>query len=129
MGFNIYFWGAFYPDDEDRLQKKRYPEGDSEEVLSKEDEETRVRRKELTHAVNGLIKSFNPDKLVLLFGGQFDKQRAVSLPSEWQRVTEPCSPQNVNKALLHYRHKTCSLLMPCGDLAETGLDEDEREII
>ena len=129
MGFNYYFWAGFYPDDEERLQKAKYPNGDSEDVLKAEDEDTKRKRNELTQAAEGVDNAFNPDKLALLFGGQFDKQKAVPLSYEWKQVKDPCSPHNVNKLLLCYHNKVKSLVMPCGDLTETVQDEDEREII
>ena len=128
-GFNYYFWAGFYPDDEERLQKAKYPNGDSEEILNAEDSETKLDRKRLIHATEQVSKNYNSDKLALLFGGQFDKQKAAPLSYEWQQVKDPCSPQNVNKLLLCYHNKVKSLVMPCGDLTETVQDEDEREII
>ena len=126
-GHNIYFIACFYADDEDKIRKVSYPDG--EDNLDNEDEAVTYRRKELRAITENLRSIFNPSKLTLLFGGRFDKQNIASLPMEYGNISNVCSPVNDNKLLMHY-HKNCyQLLMPCGQMTGLSQDDDEQDII
>lgn len=92
---NIYILGGFYPGDGDVLHGE------------------------------GLMRKFNPDSLVMMFGGQLDKQGLTSLPYEYEKVREP---GRYNRCLLEYRKKIHALFVPCGLQEEEALDGDERSI-
>ena len=95
-GFNIYFAGCFYPDDE-------------------------------SISVNRTFRSFSKDDFALLFGGQFHKQWVTSIPSQF-RSMEKVNP-NYNRFLMKYHNECYRMVMPCGELASTDADPDEKEII
>jgi len=128
IGYNIYFIACFYSDDDEKLHRAKYPNGEdnaSEDETSPE----YIRCKELRHIWDGLSHTYNPDDFALLFGGQFNKQQIVLLPAEWQNVKNPCSTKNIDKLLMHYHGNTYSLSMPCEKPLDTVVDSDELEII
>ena len=92
---NIYFIGGFYP-------------GDGEALYSE-----------------SMAKKFNPDSLIMMFGGRLDKQGLTSLPYEYEKMREP---GKYNRCLMEYRKKLYSLFVPCGLPEEEKQDGDERSI-
>ena len=92
---NIYFIGGFYP-------------GDGEVLYSE-----------------SMAKKFNPDSLIMMFGGQLDKQGLISLPYEYEKMREP---GKYNRCLMEYRKKLYALFVPCGLPEEAKQDGDERSI-
>lgn len=96
-GYNIYFAGCFYPNEEGNI------------------------------ANNPLMKSFNPDELLLLFGGQYDKQCLTMLPMDLRGI-EQINPK-YDRFVLKYQGKYNTLLMPCGELNSAIADPDEAAII
>lgn len=131
-GFNIYPWGLFYPDDEERVERSLYPYGKTEEAQAKESREIVNRRASMLQITVPLRREFNPDEFALLFGGQFHKQNVIageSLPEVWASVRKPCSPEKINRLLLHYHGKVQDLLMPCGDFMSIAGELDDQEII
>lgn len=95
-GFNIYFVGGFYPEEE-------------------------------SISANRVFKSFSQDDFALIFGGQFHKQWATSLVSEYRRM-EKVNP-NYNRFVMKYRSECHRMVMPCGELIQADADPDEKEII
>lgn len=92
----IYLAGGFYPDEEGIL-------------LTSE-----------------LYRCFNPDKLVMLFGGSLSRQNLVSLPYELGKIQKPTA---YNQCVMHYRGELHTLLMPCGERSRAEeQDEEERSI-
>lgn len=140
-GFNIYFIGGFYPDDNARIQKETHVEEETTDQLepsqndandSEEEEITpaKRRKKELRQILGEFRSSFVDSNVSLLFGGQFDKQMIMpTMPHEWKKITNPCSSENDNNFLLSYQNGLYSLMMPCGDLQDNDVDEDEDVII
>lgn len=57
-GYNIYFLGCFYPNDEESL------------------------------SYNSIMKCFNKEENYLLFGGLYDKQNIFDLPMEYRRIDQ-----------------------------------------
>lgn len=55
-GYNIYFLGCFYPNEEGTL------------------------------SYNSMMKCFNKEENYMLFGGQYDKQNVFDLPMEYRRI-------------------------------------------
>ena len=127
-GHNIYFWGAYYPDDEESIKKARFPEGIPEKDYEEGSADS-IREKRIRYNVEGMENSFNKDKFVIMAGGKFDKQKSIVLSPPWSEVTNKCSPQNDNKLLLNYHGNITSLYMPCGGANEQQYDPDEQEII
>lgn len=95
-GLNYYFIGCFYPNDAGSI------------------------------SANPIMKDFNPDKLIMLFGGQFDRAGLVSLPYEYSRLTSRAG--QYNNCLMHYQGKFETLRMPCGKLQEDSTPEDDAPI-
>ena len=60
-------------------------------------------------------KAFNPQKHILLMGGQYDKQNLVpKLPDEMRKKIQP--EPFYNKGLMVYNGNGYPIQMPCGDL-------------
>lgn len=93
--YNIYFIGCFYPDDDSRV------------------------------FVHPLMKQFNPDELVVLFGGQLQQQRLINLPMQYSKAMEQAS---YNQSLMKYNGNIYSLIMPCGMEEEKEIDKDDKNI-
>lgn len=128
LGYNIYFSASFYPDDVERMQRAKYPNGE-ENASEDEGSEEYIRRKELRHIWDGIRQTYNPDRFALLFGGQFDKQQVATLPAKWQSVKNPCSAKNIDKLLMYYHGNVYSLSMPCQKPLAAVEDSDEVDII
>lgn len=97
INFNFHFLGCFEADDDKKI------------------------------STNAVYKTFNPSKLVLLFGGQFNKQGLVPLSMEYRGVSAPI--EKYNKGILYYRGKEYPIFMPCGKLEKTEIDPDLEAII
>lgn len=67
--------------------------------------------------------NFNPDGNILLLGGQFDKQALCTISNTDAKSTLP-----YNTGIMYYRHQYYPILMPCGELTENDVDEDEESI-
>ena len=67
--------------------------------------------------------NFNPDGNILLLGGQFDKQVLCTISNTDAKSTLP-----YNTGIMYYRHQYYPILMPCGELTENDVDEDEESI-
>lgn len=95
-GSNYYFIGCFEPDD--------------------------------AAAISGdvLMRSFNDERLAMLFGGCLDRQGLVTLPLAYKNVTGPSD--RYNRCLMHYRGKFSQIHMPCGELKKAETDEDSAPI-
>jgi len=97
IGYNIFFFGCFRPGDTNKMQ------------------------------YNSLLTKFMTDANSLLFGGQYDKQGLISLPSNYCKMTEPL--EDYSRTILSYRNNVYPLIMPCGELLETEIDIDAVPII
>lgn len=93
-GYNWYFIGCYYPDDDSTL------------------------------SINALQNAFNKDGLVLLYGGQFHRQRLISLPMEYRNVTKPSKKPEA--CLLQYHEEIYPLWMPCK--VEEIIEEDPDDV-
>ena len=96
-GYNIYFVGGFYPTDAEGV--KRTP----------------------------LMNSFNPDELLLFFGGRYDKQCMTDLPMDYRRIDKMAV--QYNRFMLKYRDEYFPMIMPCGELITAPADPEEAAII
>ena len=98
QGYNMYFIAGFYPNQNASISR---------------------------HA---LMQAFNEEEVAMLFGGQYDKQSAVTnLPTEYRRI-ENINPK-YDRFLLKYRGNYHSMMMPCGDISEDAVEPDEASII
>ena len=94
--YNIYFLGCFYPNDARQLK------------------------------MDSFFNEFMNEKLIMLFGGNYDKQDLIQeLPVEFYKVNKDIQ---FNKCIMQYRGKIYSLQMPCGSLKEEIYHEDELSI-
>lgn len=96
-GYNIYFAGCFYPNEEGMFSN------------------------------NPILKCFNKDDLLLLFGGQYDKQSFTNLPMDLRRF-EQMNPK-FDRYMLKYRGEFHPLFMPCGVINSEDAEPDEAPII
>ena len=76
---------------------------------------------------NVIHTCFNPDQFILLYGGQFDKQRLISLPYDYQKLDKPL--KKYNSLFMQYRASLYPLFMPCGDLKKSVEDPDDEDIM
>lgn len=72
-----------------------------------------------------MMKAFNKDDMVMLFGGNYSEQRCTALPSNYARIT---STGEYNKFLMKYRGKLYPCMMPCRDITEDSGHIDDRSI-
>ena len=96
-GYNLYFAGCFYAEDEGNI------------------------------SVNPIMKCYNRDELLMLFGGRYDKQSLTNLPMDFRRI-EQINPK-YDRYLLKYRGNYFTVKMPCGSLNAGDVDPDEAAII
>ena len=96
-GYNLYFAGCFYAEDEGNI------------------------------SVNPIMKCYNRDELLMLFGGRYDKQILTNLPMDFRRI-EQINPK-YDRYLLKYRGNYFTVKMPCGSLDASDVDSDEAAII
>ena len=97
IGYNYYFIACYYPDSDSELDD------------------------------DSIHNSFNPDRFILLYGGQFDKQDLVSLPYSYREINKPS--RQYNNCLMQYHGGIYPLMTPCGDLNKRTGDPDDEEII
>lgn len=96
-GYNIYFVGCFYPNEGVGLMN------------------------------NPLMKCYNEDEVLMLFGGQYDKQNMTNLPMDLRKI-EQINPK-YDRFSFKYRGNFHTLLMPCGSISEDAVEPDEASII
>lgn len=95
-GSNYYFIGCFEPDDAASI------------------------------GMDAVMKSFNDEQLVMLFGGCLDRHGLVTLPLAYKNMTDVS--ERYNRCLMHYRGKFSQIHMPCGELRKADEDEDSAPI-
>lgn len=93
--WNMYFIGSFFPDSISGLSK--YP----------------------------MFTKFNPDNLVLAVGGQFVKQKLVTVSREFVALKKDEIP---DFGVMRYRGSVHNLLIPCGEFEALKPDPDELSI-
>lgn len=76
---------------------------------------------------DSIYQAFNPSQLILLFGGQFDKQGLVPLSMDYIGISAPM--EKYNKGILYYRGKEYPIFMPCGKRVKSETDPDLEAII
>lgn len=96
-GYNLYFAGCFYAEDEGNTSS------------------------------NPIMKCYNRDELLMLFGGRYDRQNLTNLPMDFRRI-EQVNPK-YDRYLLKYRGNYYTIRMPCGSLEAEAGDPDEAAII
>ena len=72
-----------------------------------------------------VVEVFNPDRLFMLFGGQFHRQPLDKLPREYAQLENPSA---YNKCLMRYRDQYYPVLMPCGDISAATACKDDESI-
>ena len=74
-----------------------------------------------------LKKAFNLEELTMLFGGCLDRQGLVSLPREYQNLSQVS--ERYNRCIMQYKGRMNAVMMPCGELIKSDLqDEDSAPI-
>ncbi len=96
-GYNLYFSACFYAEDEGNL------------------------------STNPIMKCYNKEELLMLFGGRYDRQPLTSLPMDYRRI-EQVNPK-YDRYILKYRGNYYTVKMPCGPLTTGSEDPDETAII
>lgn len=96
-GYHIYFAAGFYPNDDSSASR------------------------------SCLMKSYNPDNFLLLFGGRYQKALIPDLPYEITKTD--AVQQQYNRFWMKYKEAFYPVVMPCGRLEEEAKDEDEADII
>ena len=76
-------------------------------------------------AKHQLFQLFNPENLTLLIGGEFMKQKFVTVTKPYSNLKKDEVP---NFAVLNYRGKPQYLMLPCGVFEEEVPDPDELSI-
>ena len=71
-----------------------------------------------------LYYGFNPDRNVLLLGGQFDRQDICEMPQQLVIAKK----LQFNTGLMSYKDNYYPILMPCGEVQTETVDEDEKDI-
>lgn len=69
---------------------------------------------------------FNEDKFILLFGGQYHRQKLVSLPRE---LVQEKMLEKYHNFIMQYRSNSYLMSMPCGELREAERNEEEASIV
>lgn len=123
IGYNIYYCALYYASDADVMERAR----DQIDNMYTDKEEIDTRKRELRQVADTITNSFNPDKFVLLFGGQFDKQRIIRLPFKYSGMTSVLSRNDYDKFVMHYNEKLVEMRMPCGDLESANRDQDDED--
>lgn len=72
-----------------------------------------------------LHENFNPEGLILMMGGCYDKEPFNVLPRQLASVDKPMI---YNQGIARYNDKCYHILMPCGVVDEGEIDEDDRSI-
>ena len=73
---------------------------------------------------NLLYSAFSTGGDVLLFGGQINRQTLCDFPDE--EAGSKVLPYNLG--IMKYRDQYYPLLMPCGELAQEAVDEDDQSV-
>lgn len=94
--FNLFFIGCYYP------EAAAVPSGQN------------------AHSM------FNEEKFILLFGGQYHRQKLVSLPRE---LNQEKMMEKYNNFIMQYRSNTYLMSMPCGELRAAEENEEEQSIV
>jgi hypothetical protein len=68
---------------------------------------------------------FNPDRNIILFGGRMDKQNLVAL--DYKSTIQAVLPK-FGRGLMEYRGQTYSISMPCGELQQAAVSEEDASI-
>ncbi len=76
-------------------------------------------------AGNAVQTAFNPDKNTILFGGQMDKQNLVTL--DYKSSIKTIIPK-IGRGLMEYRGETYSISMPCGEMQQADVNEEDASI-
>lgn len=95
-GYNFYFLNCYYPDDADRISS------------------------------NVMHTAFLSGRTGLFFGGQFSRQSLITLPREYQIISNVS--KNYNRGIMYYRDQAYTIQMPCGPLEEPVTDADMESI-
>ena len=95
-GYHYYFAACFYPDDGVKL------------------------------SAESLMTAYNPEKMLLLFGGQFHRQGLDTLPGAYGQIRQVS--ESYNTCLMKYKGEYHQLRMPCGPLQRTEHDADDDGI-
>lgn len=74
---------------------------------------------------HALFKAFNTEGLLMLFGRQLASQILTSLPAQYVKEMEK---EAYNRCLMKYNEKYYKMLIPCGEIPEETVEEDERDI-
>ena len=100
-GYNIYFSAGFYPDD----------------------------AKEGANSISGhpLLKLYNPDQFLLLFGGRYNDAICPGLSYQEQQI-DKLNPK-YNRFAMKYLGEFHPVIMPCGKLKNGTGDPDTEPII
>lgn len=97
FGYNIYFAAGFYPEDDSKALR------------------------------SSLLKAYNPEDFLLLFGGRYNKAQIPNLPYEVTKID--AVQQQYNRFWMKYREAFYPIIMPCGQIETVAEDEDEAGII
>ena len=73
---------------------------------------------------DSFYKGSNPDEMIMLFGGSFEKQTLIEYSKELFNNSKTIA---FNMCLMHYRETFHALNMPCGEIKEE-LDLDYVDI-
>ncbi len=76
-------------------------------------------------AGNRMQTVFNPDKNTILFGGQMDKQNLVKI--DYKSMITHILPK-IGRGLMEYRGQTHSIAMPCGQIKQEEVSEEDASI-
>ena len=68
---------------------------------------------------------FNPDRNIILFGGRMDKQNLVAL--DYKSTIQTVLPK-FGRGLMEYRGQTYSISMPCGEMQQAAVSEEDASI-
>lgn len=94
--YNIFFLGCYYPDELADFSK------------------------------NNVQHWFNRERFILLFGGQYQKQKLVDLPRD---IKMEKKLDKYNNFIMQYKSNIYFMTMPCGILQENVEDIDEQSIV
>ena len=74
---------------------------------------------------NTMQAAFNPDRHIILFGGQTDKQNLINL--DYNSSIKTILPK-IGRGLMEYRGQIYSITMPCGEEQKEAVNEDDASI-
>lgn len=73
-----------------------------------------------------LLTAFNPEKLMLLFGGQYHRAGLIGLDIRHANMRD--SNPDYTQGAMMYRQQLHDIVMPCGPISDGGLDPDAKSI-